>query len=134
MRAFAADAILVLHVLIVAFNVGGLLGTWLGAGLGWGWVRARAFRFLHLAAIGVVAVGALVGAACPLTRWEDALRGGAPAASFVGRWVARLVYWDPPPWVFTALYLAWAAATVVTLALVPPRPRAVTTRRPEGLR
>jgi hypothetical protein len=129
-RALAADALLVLHALLVAFNVGGLVGTWLGAAMGWAWVRSRPFRFLHLASIGVVAVGALAGAACPLTVWEDALRGGTPAASFVGRWVAWILYWDPPPWMLTAVYVAWAAATAVTLVLIPPRARPKPTRDP----
>ena len=122
-RRYGADAILILHFALVAFNAAGLLLTWLGAGLGWPWVRNRAFRLAHLAAIGVVAVGALLGAACPLTAWEDALRGGAPPVSFVARWVSRLLYHDPPEWVFTTLYVAWAAATVATLLLVPPRRR-----------
>jgi len=124
----AADAILLIHALLVAFNVGGLIGTWLGAWLGWRWVRVRTFRFVHLGAIGIVALGVLVGAACPLTRWEDALRGEAPAASFVARWVSWLLYWNPPPRVFTVLYVTWAAATLATLVLVPPGPRPVARR------
>ena len=79
------------------------------------------FRYAHLAAIAFVAAEALLGYACPLTIWEDLLRGGARPESFVGRWVARLLYYNAPEWVFTALYAAWAAATLVTLQLVPPK-------------
>jgi Protein of Unknown function (DUF2784) len=121
MRALAADGLLVVHLLLVAFNVGGLLVTWVGAALGWPWVRARPFRLLHLVAIGMVAAGALLGAACPLTVWEDALRGAASPASFVARWVSRVLYYDLPGSVFSVLYVAWAAATLVTWRLVPPR-------------
>jgi len=98
--------------------------VWLGAAAGWGWVRNRWFRILHLAAIGLIALEGILGVACPLTVWEDLLRGGLQPRSFVGRWVQRLLYYDAPEGLFTALYVAWALATLVTLWLVPPRKRA----------
>ena len=115
-----ADAILVVHFLIVLFIAGGLVAVWLGAGLGWRWVRNPWFRYAHLGAIAFVAGEALIGMACPLTLWEDALRGGARPDSFVGRWVRALLFYQAPEWVFTAAYVAWAFATLVTLRLVPP--------------
>ena len=118
-----ADALLVLHFAIVLFIVGGLVLVWLGAALGWRWARNPWFRYAHLGAIAFVALEALVGMNCPLTEWEDALRGGARAESFVGRWVQQLLYYRAPEWVFTTLYVAWTAATLVTLRLVPPRAR-----------
>ena len=118
-----ADALLVLHFAIVLFIVGGLVLVWLGAALGWRWVRNPWFRYAHLGAIAFVALEALVGMNCPLTEWEDALRGGTRAESFVGRWVQQLLYYRAPEWVFTTLYVAWTAATLVTLWLVPPRAR-----------
>lgn len=75
-------------------------------------------------AILFVAAEALLGIACPLTVWEDLLRGGIRPESFVGRWVHRLLYYQAPEWVFATAYTAWALATAVTLALVPPRRRA----------
>jgi uncharacterized protein DUF2784 len=120
----AADALLVLHFAIVLFVVGGLILTWIGAALSWGWIRNPWFRYLHLGAIAFVAAEALAGIACPLTVWEDMLRGSMRAESFIGRWVQRLLYYQAPEWVFTSLYVAWAAAALVTLRLVPPRRRA----------
>jgi hypothetical protein len=120
-----ADLIVVVHFAIVVFVVGGLLAVWIGAGLGWSWVRTPWFRYLHLAAIGYVALEALLGIACPLTVWEDLLRGGGRPDSFVGRWVRRLLFYDAPEWVFTTAYVAWALATLATLRFVPPRRRAV---------
>jgi hypothetical protein len=119
-----ADALLVVHFLIAAFIVGGLLLTWLGAALRWPWIRNPWFRYAHLAAIAFVAAEALAGIACPLTVWEDLLRGGLRPESFVARWVSRLLYYDLPQFVFTTLYVAWAAATLVTLWLLPPRRKA----------
>jgi polyferredoxin len=124
MLAIMADAVLIVHFMIVAFIVGGLVLVWLGAALGWCWVRNRWFRYGHLAAIGFVAAEAVLGIACPLTVWEDLLRGGVRADSFVGRWVRSLLYYQAPEWVFTSAYVAWAAATLATLRLVPPRRRA----------
>jgi hypothetical protein len=119
----AADALLVVHFAIVVFIVGGLLLTWAGALLGWNWVRNPWFRYAHLGAIVFVALEALIGMMCPLTVWEDMLRGGSRPDSFIGRWVQRLLYYRAPEWVFTTLYVGWAAATALTLWLLPPRSR-----------
>ena len=119
-----ADAILVVHFLIVAFNLGGLLAVWVGAALGWQWIRNPWFRYVHLAAMAFVAAEAVLGIACPLTVWEDALRGGARPDSFIGRWVRSVMFYEAPEWVFTTAYVAWALATLATLRFVPPRRRA----------
>lgn len=124
-----ADAILVVHFLFVLFVVGGFALVLLGAALRWSWVRARTFRSAHLGAILLVAAESLVGVACPLTVWEDALRRAGPQdASFVGRWVARLLYYDFPEWLFAAAYTVFALAVVLAWWLVPPR--AARPRRP----
>ena len=119
-----ADAILVVHFLIAGFVVAGLVLVWIGAAAGWRWVRDPWFRYLHLGAIAFIAAEALLGIACPLTVWEDLLRGGVRPESFVARWVHRLLYYRAPEWVFTAGYGTWALATLLTLWLVPPRRRA----------
>ena len=119
-----ADALLVVHFLIAAFIVGGLVLVWVGAALQWQWTRNPWFRYLHLGAIAFVAAEAVLGIACPLTVWEDLLRGGIRAESFVGRWVQRLLYYRAPEWVFTTAYVLWTLATLLTLWLVPPRRRA----------
>jgi hypothetical protein len=122
-----ADVILVVHFLIVVFIVGGLVAVWIGAAAGWPWVRDPWFRYAHLGAIAFVAAEALLGVMCPLTVWEDMLRGGVKAESFIGRWVRYFLYYEAPEWVFTAAYVAWTAATLATLRLVPPRRRAAGT-------
>jgi uncharacterized protein DUF2784 len=119
-----ADALLAAHFLIAAFIVAGLILVWLGAALGWQWTRNPWFRYLHLGAIAFVAAEAVAGIACPLTVWEDMLRGGVRPESFVGRWVQRLLYYQAPESVFTVAYVLWTAATLLTLWLVPPRRRA----------
>ena len=121
MQAFLADALLVVHFALAAFITGGLLLVWIGAAAGWRWVRNPWFRYLHLAAILFVAAEALLGYACPLTLWEDVLRGGVRPHSFVGRWIYRLLYYRAAEWVFTTAYTLWALAALVTLRVVPPR-------------
>ena len=121
MQSLAADALLVLHFAIVVFIVGGLILVWIGAAAHWPWIRNPWFRYAHLGAIVFVAGEAVLGFACPLTIWEDMLRGGVRPESFVGRWVYRLLYYRAPEWVFAAAYAAWAAATVVTFIFVRPR-------------
>jgi polyferredoxin len=120
-NALFADLVLVVHFAFVLFVVGGFALILAGAVLGWRWIRSRTFRYAHLASIVFVAAEALVGAACPLTVWEDVLRRASPdAPSFVARWVARLLYYDLPEWVFATAYVVLASAVAVTLWLVPP--------------
>lgn len=116
-----ADLILLVHAALAAFVVLMLPLVWIGARLDWNWTRNRLLRHAHAAAILVVAAEALAGSVCPLTRWEDALRDGADGRSFIGRWVARLLYYDLPEWSFTLAYVAFALAVLATLRLVPPR-------------
>ena len=121
--AWLADFVLVAHGLFVLFIVGGFALILVGASR-WSWVRSRAFRIAHLAAIAFVAAEALLGITCPLTRWEDLLRAAGPSErSFVGRWVARLLYYDLPEWVFALAYVSFALAVAWAWRAIPPRVR-----------
>jgi hypothetical protein len=121
--ALLADAVLIVHGLFVLFVVGGF-GLILAGANRWSWVRSRAFRIVHFAAIVLVAVEALLGITCPLTIWEDVLRsGGSGGRSFIGRWVARLLYYDLPEWVFALGYVSFALAVAWAWRAIPPRPR-----------
>lgn len=126
-RAILADLVLVGHVLFVTFVVLGFLAILLGAALKWRWVRGYRFRLLHLLAIGVVAVQALVGVICPLTTLEQALRRNATQATyqgtFISHWLQRLIFFDADPWVFTTAYVAFALAVLGTWWWVPPQRR-----------
>jgi len=127
MSHLAADAILMLHFAFVAFVVGGLAAIWLGATLGWRWVRNFTFRIAHLAAICFVAGEAILGVMCPLTGWEDALRGRASEMGFIARWIRGVMFYELPPTIFTAAYVAFATVVALTFWLVPPRRRRIRT-------
>jgi hypothetical protein len=120
--AWLADAVLIAHVLVALFLVGGFAVILAGMRR-WDWVRNRAFRLTHLAATVFVAAEALLGIPCPLTRWEDILRAtGRGERSFIGRSLALLLYYDLPEWIFAIAYCAFAAAVIWTWHAIPPRP------------
>lgn len=103
------------------YVVGGLALIWIGAAGGWQWVRNYWFRIAHLAAICFVAIEALTGMVCPLTEWEDALRGGHTERSFIARWVHRVLFYDFPEWVFATAYVLFALVVAVTWWRAPPQ-------------
>jgi polyferredoxin len=122
MASALAEAILVIHFGIAAFIVLGFVLIPLGAMLGWQWIRSRRLRTIHLVAISFVAAESVAGIACPLTVWEDLLRGTAPGdGSFIERWVGGLLYYDLPAWVFLGTYVALAMLGGLLWFCIPPR-------------
>jgi hypothetical protein len=121
MNPALAQAVLALHLAVIAFNVVGLVAIPAGAVLGWRWVRVRWWRALHLASWAVVAVQAVLGRACFLTIWQDRLTGAASAPPLIERWVERAIYWPLPIWVFGAIYIVLFAAVIALWRIVPPR-------------
>ena len=118
-----ADTVLAVHFLFVLFVVAGLVLIWIGAARGWRWVRNFWFRAAHLAGIVFVAGEAITGVTCPLTLWEDALRGGSDGTSFIGRWLSRLLYYNFPEWAFTIAYVSFALVVVWTYWRIKPERR-----------
>lgn len=120
-----ADAIVVAHFAYVAFILAGLVLVPLGWWREWGWIRAFWLRVIHFSAMAYVAVEAWLGIPCPLTTWESSLRHKAGQAGypgdFIGYWAHELLFYDAPPWVFTAAYTAVALLIVLGLFLAPPR-------------
>jgi len=115
-----ADAVVVAHFLVVLFIVAGVPLVYMGAALRWAWVRSWRLRVLHLGAILFVAAESLLGIPCPLTVWEDALRGQRSTGGFIERWIHQLMFYDGPPWVFAVVYVSFAALVLVTWIAVPP--------------
>jgi len=118
-----ADLVLWLHLAYVAFVASGYFLIPLGAWLGWGWVRNRWYRRLHVAGIGIVALEALVGVVCPLTWLENALRGQQDGLTFMGRLAEALLYSSYPLWVYTVLYVAALTLALYLYRRIPPRAR-----------
>jgi hypothetical protein len=122
----AADGVAAFHFAYVAFVVVGELAILLGAACRWGWVRNPTFRFLHLLAIAVVALEAVGNIDCPLTLWENHLRGLAGQEVLGGSFVGRIVdtvfcngLWDQ--WVYNLIHIGFGLLVLATFVLVPPR-------------
>lgn len=120
-----ANTVLVLHVAIVLFVVGGLVLVVVGNRCSWRWVNSIWFRLAHLATIAVVVAGAWFGFVCPLTTLENWLRTKAQttpyAGSFIEYWLQALLFWQGPPWIFTLVYTVFGLAVVATWRYFPPK-------------
>lgn len=128
-RLFAvlADAILVLHFGIAAYNVLGLPVIWIGRVFRRKFVHSPWFRYSHLACMGVVLLLALCETICPFTDWENRLRVlaaryGRPEITLMQKWLGGILYSDADWTTFGVLYGLWFLAILVTLRLVPVRP------------
>jgi hypothetical protein len=121
----AADAVLISHVLFVAFVVLGLVLVFVGKWLSWAWVTNFSFRLVHLAAIAIVVLQAWFGVICPLTAWEMQLRqlgGGATyGGSFIQYWLSAILYYDAPAWIFSVVYSVFGGLVVASWVIVPPK-------------
>ena len=123
--SLVADAILVTHVLFVAFVVFSLILIFVGKFLSWLWVRNPWFRITHLLGIGVVVLQSWFGVICPLTIWEMDLRSKAGETiyedSFITHWLNELLYYQAPSWVFVVCYTAFGGLVLASWFLVRPR-------------
>ena len=124
----AADIVLYLHFFFFLFCVAGEAAILAGALLKFGWIRRRRFRIVHLIAVVFVGIEGAIGFLCPLTSWEYALRRAAGQSvdseiPLVPRIIRALLFYDFPPWVFTLLYVGFAALVLATYFLVPPKRR-----------
>ncbi len=122
----AADAILFVHFAFVVFVFVGLVLVLVGGMRDWKWVRNPRFRLAHLVSIGIVVLQSWLGAICPLTTWEMALRAKAGDAvysgSFIAHWVESALYYQAPEWVFVLCYTSFGVLVVASWFWVRPRP------------
>jgi hypothetical protein len=120
-----ADAVLFVHLAVIAFNLFGLVVIPLGGGLGWRFVRVLWWRALHVAILAVVALQAALGRLCFLTDWQSALLAAAGTAAarepLIAGFVNRLIYWPLPLWVFTVIYVGVCVYVLLLWWLVPPQ-------------
>ncbi|WP_137939899.1 DUF2784 domain-containing protein [Chitinivorax sp. B] len=119
-----ADIVLIVHVAVVLFIVGGLVLIVIGNQLAWSWVNSWWFRVSHLLAIAMVVVESWLGIACPLTVLEWQLRantGLTPTSdSFIAYWLRRILFYDAPPWAFLVAYTLFGVLVIVAWRVYPP--------------
>lgn len=122
-----ADAVLLVHLGVVLFVVGGLVLILVGNVRHWFWVNGWPFRVAHLVAVGVVVVQSWLGQLCPLTVLESWLREQAGEAAypagFVEHWVQRVLYYDAPLWAFTLAYSLFGLLVAAAWWFFPPTRR-----------
>ena len=126
MAGFLADLVVLVHFGYLLFTIGGEIIILIGGLLSWKWVRNLTFRIIHLLAIVVVSLEAIIGVWCPITILEYQLRRSAGQAveeeiSFVGRIVRSILFYDFPPWVFVMLYIGFGILVILTMIFIPPR-------------
>lgn len=125
MYALAADIIVVIHILYVAYVVVGFVLILVGLRRKWMWVRNPWFRCTHLVAILIVVYEMIVKANCPLTTWEMQLRGSAGQSTnqdtFMDRLLTFILVADAPRWLVNDLYFAFGFAITLLFVLAPPR-------------
>lgn len=121
------DIVLIAHVAVVLFVVGGLVVIIVGNVLAWRWVNALGFRLTHLVAIAVVIAETWLGATCPLTTLEMWLRSQAQlttyTGSFLAHWLKRILYYDAPHWEFVLVYSLFGVIVVGVWWRFPPKPK-----------
>lgn len=105
----AADAMMVAHLLYIVFVVvGGLIA-----------LRARWILWLHVPAVAWAIYVQFIGHLCPLTNWENSLRGLAGEAGyeggFIDHYLVPLIY---PPAMPVAMHLVLGTVVVVVNAAV----------------
>ncbi|HVK18402.1 MAG TPA: DUF2784 domain-containing protein [Fimbriiglobus sp.] len=141
MYGYLADLMVFVHLMYVGYVLVGQLAIIVASAFQWQWGRNRWFRLTHLLAIGIVALEAVMGWQCPLTKWEHQLRELAGqkfdgSETFMGRIVHSIMFPTGPggqalPEVFfTMLYIAMLIIVVQGLVMYPPRLRP--SRRSDG--
>lgn len=127
LAAIFANALLAIHIVVVAFVVLGQVLILVGGRCGWTWVRHRGLRLVHVVLIAFIALQTWLGQLCPLTVWEQALRSAAGqhryGGGFIEHWLSRLLYVDAPWWAFVMAYTGFALLVLASWRWVPPRPR-----------
>jgi hypothetical protein len=87
MTTLLADVIAVAHATIAMFVVLSVAAICLGAVLNWRWTKNVTFRTTHFAVITFIMARIILGAPCPLSVWEDNIRGHKPTGA-----VAKLAF------------------------------------------
>jgi hypothetical protein len=112
-----ADAVLVIHFLLVLFVIFGMVAIVCGRLRGWTWIYGRTFRISHLIVIAIVVAQAWLGRLCPLTALESDLRlksgHSGYSESFIAHWLRQMLFYDAEAWVFTAIYSVFGALVLI---------------------
>jgi hypothetical protein len=115
-----ADIVLVSHFAIVIFITFGFFLIPIGYKSNWVWVKNLKLRICHCGMMTFITLESLLGITCPLTLFENSLRGVSETASFISYWIYQIIFWDLPSQFFIILYCFALAWTFLLWRLFPP--------------
>ena len=120
----AADVILLIHFLFVAFVVLGFIFIWIGYFTKQKFAKNAKFRICHILVMGIVLCESLIGMICPLTEWENYLRvrGGQDQVyetSFMKEWIHKIMFFDFSELTFVIVYALFFALILLTFRVIP---------------
>ena len=119
-----ANTLLFIHFGFVLTVLISTLLIAIGGALRWRWIRNFWIRIVHVGIVVLVAIQALLGFYCPLTIWEENLRGESfYPEGFIAYWIHRLLYYDIDLQVLALIYAAFAAFVIALFFVFPPLPR-----------
>ena len=116
-----ADFILMFHFCVVIFITFGFFLIPIGYMYDWDWIANIQLRLLHSGMMVFITLETLLGITCPLTTFENSLRGIHQSKSFIGYWIKNIIYWDFPTQFFIILYCIFLVWTFLMWKLYPPR-------------
>ena len=120
-----ADLVLIAHVAVALFVVLGQIIIFVGGIVGLKWIRNLRFRIAHLSVITLIAAETWIGAECPLTQLERALRVHSGQTvyeeTFTEHWISSVLFFPAPPWFFILLHSVAALIVFGSLILFPPQ-------------
>jgi uncharacterized protein DUF2784 len=116
-----ADIVAIIHVVFVAFVVGGFAFIVAGQIRQIPVTQSQTFRRVHLLAVGAELLRTLLGWPCPLTTLEEHLREIAPSRpSPIANWAHRLFFRGADHHQFLVALSIFAGIVVINAAIVPP--------------
>ena len=128
-----ADLVLIVHVAVAVFVVFGQIAIVVGGVGGLTWVRNLRFRLAHLTVVTFIAVQTCIGAECPLTQFERAIRAQSGQSfymeTFTEHWISPLLFFPAPAWFFILLHSGAALIVLGSLILIPPQVGSAGARR-----
>ena len=115
-----ADIILMFHFSIIFFITFGFFLIPIGYSFGWVWIKNSKLRICHCGMMIFVTFETILGITCPLTLFENNLRGIDESTSFIFYWINQIIYWNFPTQSFIILYCIFLVWTFLMWKIFPP--------------
>ena len=115
-----ADIVLMFHFAIVFFITFGFFLIPIGYKFSWVWIKNLKLRICHCGMMIFVTFETILGITCPLTLFENNLRGIDESTSFIFYWINQIIYCNFPTQSFIILYCIFLVWTFLMWKIFPP--------------